>query len=150
MNFFGLLLPLLVSACGLALVFKEVRSFWLAIVLCWIANVPFVYWQMKDGGFEVGLHLLTFMPLAVFLAGRRKVVSPLAAYAATWISLVLPDFVAAFVQAIFFDEFASLVTPLFWMGGAGWKDGLFVMPIVGSVAAMIAGAISAQQKVIAQ
>lgn len=138
MSFFGLLLPFLVSACGLALVFKEVRSFWMAIVLCWIANIPFVFWQMKDGGFEVGLHLLTFVPLAVFLAGRRRAaVSPLAAYAATWLSLILPDFVAAFVQAIFFDEFANLITPFFWMGGAGWRDGLFVMPIVGAVAAMV-------------
>ena len=137
MSFFGLLLPLFVSACGLAMASKEVRALWLPIVLCWIANVPFVFWQMKDGGFEVGLHLVTFIPLVVFWMGRKTTVSLWAAYAATWLSMIVPDFVAAFVQAIFFDEFANLVTPFFWMGGAGWKDGLFVMPIVGVVSALV-------------
>ena len=137
MSFPGLLLPLFIAAFGLVLASKEVRALWLPIVLCWIANVPFVFWQMKDGGFDVGLHLVTFLPLVVFWMARKTTVSLWAAYAATWLSMIVPDFVAAFVQAIFFDEFANLITPFFWMGGAGWKDGLFVMPIVGVVSALV-------------
>ncbi len=70
-------------------------------------------------------------------ASCGALVSLWAAYAATWLSMIVPDFVAAFVQAIFFDEFANLITPFFWMGGAGWKDGLFVMPVVGAVSALV-------------
>lgn len=129
----GVLLPFAVSAMALLCYSSEIRKQAKPVLLCAAINALYVVWQTVPNGWTGGLHLVAafaFVVLGVWLRDGEKI-NPVVAYACTWFSLVGVDLAGGYVQLLMTsaDPAGQLLLPFYWLGGAGFKDGLFAFPL---------------------
>lgn len=128
----GVLLPFAVTMVAAIRHWPEVRSLAKPVMLSALANVPYVVWQTASG-WEGGLHLFAafaFVVMGIWFR-QQATVRPLVAYACTWMSLIGIDLAGGYLQLVMTsrDPSSELLLPFYWVGGAGFKDGLFAFPL---------------------
>lgn len=103
--------------------------------MVWWLSLPLMYatahWRETEQA--LSLHILAWFSMAcVYLAWRRKPVTPGLAYSLTFFSLFWVDLAHAMAHAL--RTHAPLNTFYQGIGGAGWYDGLFLFPPLAAAA----------------
>lgn len=132
----GVVIPMVVSIAGLVLCWKEIVLHRFGIMLCALANIPFVAWQGWHGWDGGGLHLLDLFPFVIVFAYRLQGIAmrPLVAFTGTWLSLIGADVIGGYIHA---GTTYGIFEPLAWLGGDGWKDGLLIYPLCTAIFALL-------------
>jgi hypothetical protein len=134
----GLVLPALFSLWVLR--GQSVKSLgrtglWL-LLLSWLANLVWVAHQYAQGFPGSGVHLTTVVPFlsVISLSQRKQIASPLQIAALTWVSMFPLDLMGSVLMG---GGHVPMAQTLEWVGGAGWLDGLLLIPLGGAVSTLV-------------
>ena len=137
----GIIIPLVASIIGFSLNSSNLKKYWMSILVCAVINCISALICVKlDVGRNTdnSIHMFNnFMFCAVWFAWRGDKITPLFAFAATWLTLI-PGDIGGSIAIIFWQgQFSNPVMTFAAIGGAGWKDTLFFGPITSAIATFI-------------
>lgn len=138
----GLWLPMVISL-GITIfkwqeLLESAQILWVFLVMTPIFHVFYFYYQDQTGWNKgAGVHLIPVLTLSIiyFLSEKNRSriinVSPLSAYALQWASIFLMDVCGGLLFSI--SEKAGANRDFLLLGGAGYKDALFLFPLIYSI-----------------
>lgn len=96
-------------------------------VPCTIMTYIYSWWVITPDVIQLHMIDIFFFYLAIYLYAGYKI-SPLSAYALSYLSIVIPDIMRA--SELIRMGYADVNTFYFGVGGAGLGDGLVIVPIL--------------------